>query len=171
MKPSGSPATDSRNVGQQMIQERARVLWLAGDVAWVRCESLAGCQRCAEGRGCGGGIFARLLGDRLQEIPVKTTDTVRPDDWIMVGLEPAAVQNAAFLMYGLPLILLMLGAILGDVAGGDAAAFAGAALGLGGGFLLARRLAGTGGMSARYQPVMLRRLDPGEPCPAADRVN
>ena len=149
-----------------MIQERARVLRIADDVAWVRCETQAGCQRCAEGRGCGGGIFARLLGDRLQEIPVKMTDAVQPDDWVMVGLEPAAVQNAAFLMYGLPLLLLLLGAVLGDAMTGDIGALVGAALGLGGGFLLAHRLVATAGLGERFHPVMLRRLEPGEPCPA-----
>ncbi|MDX1442446.1 MAG: SoxR reducing system RseC family protein [Gammaproteobacteria bacterium] len=142
------------------------MLRVADGVAWLRCESQAGCQRCAEGRGCGGGIFSRLLGDRLQEIPVNVTEPVAPDDWVMVGLEPVAVQNAAFLMYGLPLALLLVGAIAGDWIGGDLPALLGSASGLVAGFALARYWSGQGGRGHRYQPVMLRRLEPGEPCPS-----
>lgn len=150
-----------------MIQERARVLRVEGDTAWLRCESQAGCQRCAEGRGCGGGLFSRLLRGRLQEIPVEITEPVKTDDWVMLGLDPAAVQNAALLMYGLPLFLLLLGAALGDALNGDAGAIVAALAGLGGGFWLARWLVHRReGQGTGFQPVMLRRLSPGEPCPA-----
>lgn len=141
------------------------MLRVADGVAWLRCESQAGCQRCAEGRGCGGGIFARLLGDRLQEIPVSVTEPVEADDWVMVGLEPVAVQNAAFLMYGLPLGLLLLGAIIGDRVGGDLPALLLGGLGLAAGFVGARLLSRQGERGQRYQPVMLRRLEAGESCP------
>lgn len=153
-----------------MITERAQVLRIENDTAWLQCASQAGCQRCAEGRGCGGGLFSRLLRGRLQEIPVNIRDlpageSLAINDWVMLGLEPSAVQNAAFLMYGLPLALLMTGIIAGDGLAGDAGALTGAVIGLAGGFMLARTLAGKLLGNGRLQPRILYRLNPGEPCP------
>lgn len=148
-----------------MIQERAEVLRVTGDTAWVRCDSQAGCQRCAEGRGCGGGLFARLLRGRLQEIPLLIHEPLQAGDRVMVGLRPAAVQNAALLLYGLPLLLLLAAMLAGDWLAGEAGALLGAPSGLLAGFWLARRLAPRRSTDGGFQPVLLRRLQPGESCP------
>lgn len=155
----------------ELITERARVLRVADGVAWVQCESQAGCARCAAGQGCGGGLFAKLLRSRLQELPVvlptgRERDPV-VDEWLLIGLSTAAVQSASMLMYGLPLAGLLLGAISGSsMLANDLVAFLGGAAGFAAGLLLARacavRIAGGG----RLQPVMLRILRPGEPCSA-----
>src|SRR5690606_29045239 len=117
-----------------IIQERARILRIEGDTAWVQCESQAGCARCAAGEGCGAGLFAKLLRGRLQELPVilpqPLTAHVGDGDWLLLGLSVSAVQSASFLLYGLPLAGLMLGAVAaGLLVPGDAAALAGAAAG------------------------------------------
>lgn len=160
-----------------LIEERAHVLRVEQGTAWLRCESQAGCQRCAEGRGCGGGVFARLLRRRLEEMPVENSIGVSAGDAVLVGLEPAAVQNAAFMMYGLPLAGLLLGAVLGSAvgpavgpttgsAGQDAIAILAGAIGFAIGFAVARWSSKRLSRDARYRPVLLRRLRPGEPCPA-----
>lgn len=153
-----------------LLHERARILRVAGDTAWVHCESQAGCARCAAGEGCGAGLFAKLLRGRLQEMPVTLPESMAGElsagDWLLLGLSVSAVQAAAFLLYGLPLAGLLAGVIGGAmVPGGDAGALAGAIAGLGAGLLVARwrsaRLAGSGVLQA----VVLRRLAAHEPCP------
>lgn len=155
-----------------MITERARVLRVSADTAWVQCESQSGCARCAAGEGCGGGLFARLLRGRLQELPVALPPALAgrllDGEHVLIGLSARAVQSASLLLYGLPLAGLLAGAVAGELlAGGDAAALAGTVAGMGAGLLLARlqgrRLAG----SAALSPVLLRRLGAAEPCPRA----
>lgn len=154
----------------ELMTERARVLRVSGGVAWVNCESQAGCARCAAGEGCGAGLFAKLLRGRLQELPValpRHLDHLVPGDQVLVGLSVRAVQSASFLLYGLPLAGLLAGAVLCGIAWpGDAAAFAGAAAGLCGGAWLARRKSAALAGDSALQPVLLQRLDPLEPCPA-----
>lgn len=154
----------------ELITERARVLRVADGVAWVQCESQAGCARCAAGEGCGGGLFAKLLRGRLQELPVVLPEDrerePRAGEWLLIGLSTSAVQSASMLMYGLPLAGLLLGAIAASLLlNHDLFALLGAAGGMATGLLLARvyaaRIAGAGDL----QPVMLRILHPGEPCP------
>lgn len=157
---------NSHGLTSEIISERARVLRVDGNVAWVRCETQSGCARCAAGQGCGGGLFSRLLRGRLQELPIATEITVQPGDWVLIGLSTSAVQNASLLLYGCPLAGLLVGAISGSlVAPGDLVSLAGMAAGLASGLWLARRLAARLSGSA-LQPVLLRRLNEHEPCPA-----
>lgn len=150
-----------------LLEERALVLEVSGDQAWLRCERQAACARCAEGKGCGSGLFSRLLGDRLEAVPVHNALQVEPGDVVMLGLEPAAVENAAWLVYGLPLLGLLLGALAGQAAGtGDLPAVIGAMLGGALGLIVVRRLAGRLAADPRYQAVMLRKLRADEPCPS-----
>lgn len=155
----------------ELITERARVLRVADGIAWVQCESQAGCARCAAGEGCGAGLFARLLRGRLQELPVRLSDSAMPEpapgEWVLIGLSTSAVQNASFLMYGLPLAGLLAGAILASVArGNDLVALLGAIAGLFTGLALARWRAGRIADRGSLQPMILRSLRPEEPCPA-----
>lgn len=153
----------------ELITERARVLRVAHDVVWVRCESQAGCARCAAGQGCGGGLFARLLRGRLQELPValppEFSARIAVGDTVLIGLSVAAVQNASLLLYGVPLAGLLVGAVVGQVGGNDAFALAGAAAGLLAGLSLARVLAARSARHGGLEPVLLRTLASGEACP------
>lgn len=154
---------------------------MANGVAWVQCESQAGCARCAAGEGCGAGLFARLLRGRLQELPVRLSASAArepvPGEWVLIGLSTSAVQNASFLMYGLPLVGLLVGAVSGSIAlgsmglvslalGNDLAALLGAVIGLVGGLALARRYAGRITDHGNLHPTILRTLRPEEPCPS-----
>lgn len=136
--------------------------------AFVQPESRMGCRRCAEGRGCGGGVFSRLLRHRLESIPVTYSGSLAPGDVVLLGLDVAAVQNAAMLVYGLPLLGLMLAvgfaayAALSELA----AVFAGLA-GFTAGLLAARRISASLLEQPRYHPVILRKLQADDACPAA----
>lgn len=152
-----------------MITERARVLRVERDVAWVQCESQSGCARCAAGEGCGAGLFSRLLRQRLQEMPLALPDRLEnlaAGDHVLLGLSEAAVQNAALLAYGLPLAGVLLGAFGGNLfPGDDPGAALGAVLGLVAGAWLARRLSTRLAGDPSLQPVLLHRLGEHEPCP------
>ncbi|MGD8378751.1 MAG: SoxR reducing system RseC family protein [Gammaproteobacteria bacterium] len=149
-----------------MILERGVVRERQGDYAWLECDSQAGCARCAEGRGCGGGLFSRLLGDRLRRMRVLNTLDAGVGEYVIVGLEESAVVTGSLVAYGLPLVGLLVGAIGADalLAGSnDLAELVGGAAGFGLAWLGGRRLAGSLALAARFQPVMLR-ADDGRAC-------
>lgn len=157
-----------------MITERARVLRVEDNVAWVQCESQSGCARCEAGEGCGAGLFSRLLRRRLQELPLAlpgNLENLAAGDHVLLGLSVTAVQNAALLAYGLPLAGVLLGAFGGNLfPGGDPGALLGAVSGLAAGAWLARhsskRLAG----DPALQPVLLHQLGEHEPCPPPQKA-
>jgi len=124
-----------------MIIEAATVIRVADDSAWVRCDNQAGCQRCAEGRGCGGGVFSRLLGDRLREVRVdRYGHRLRAGDHVQIGIAEVDLLKASLMMYLVPLLTMLIMAVivtrvtpagwqeLGGVLGALAGLFAGLAL-------------------------------------------
>ncbi len=145
-----------------MITEAGRVLEVEGDWAWVACRRQVECQRCAEGRGCGGGIIGRMLGDRLHKVRAATGAVeVAPGDQVLIGLGEDAVLRAAAAVYLVPLLAALAGGIAasGLAGGGDLAAVLGAAAGLLLGLGWARGYSRRHAADATFQPVILRRTD------------
>jgi sigma-E factor negative regulatory protein RseC len=145
-----------------LITETGRVLEVEGDWAWVACRRQVECARCAEGRGCGGGVLGRLLGDRLHKVRAATgTVTVAAGDQVLIGLGEEVVLRAAAAVYLVPLVLALAGAVAATalVDGGDLAAFAGAAAGLLLGLRWARGYSRRHAADASLQPVILRRAN------------
>jgi len=145
-----------------LITETGRVLEVDGEWAWVACRRQVECARCAEGRGCGGGVLGRLLGDRLHKLRAATGSvTVAPGDLVLIGLGEDAIMRAAAAVYLVPLLSALAGgaAAAGLMGGGELAAIAGAAAGLWAGFRWARAYSRRHAASVALQPVILRRAD------------
>lgn len=145
-----------------MITETGRVVGVEGDWAWVACRRQVECARCAEGRGCGGGVLGRLLGDRLHEVRAATGSVVvAPGDQVVIGLGEDVVLRAAAVVYLVPLLLALAGGAIAAKlgGGGDAAAILGAAAGLVAGLRWARGYGRRNAANASLQPVILRRTD------------
>lgn len=145
-----------------MITETGRVLEVEGDWAWVACRRQVECARCAEGRGCGGGVLGRLLGDRLHKVRAATGSVaVSPGDQVLIGLGEDVVMRAAAVVYLVPLLAALAGALaawrLGG--GGDLAAVIGAGTGFVLGLGWARRYSRRHAGNASFQPVILRHTD------------
>ncbi len=149
-----------------MIIETGRVLEVDGDWAWVACQRQVECPRCAEGRGCGGGVLGKLLGDRLHKVRAAVgAVAVQPGDQVQIGLGEDAVLRAAAAVYLVPLVAALVSgaAAAAMTGGGDLVAIAGAAAGLFLGLGWARRYGRRLAADAASQPVILG-LAAGEGC-------
>lgn len=138
-----------------MITETGKVIALKGDQAWVQTIRASACQSCSARSGCGQRALASVTGGRANQILVANTIDARVGDEVTIGIEERALLGASLLVYALPLVAMVLATIVGHnlTGGDDLGALAGAAAGLVGGFLLARRLSGRFGS---YEPKLLR---------------
>lgn len=144
-----------------MITEPATVIRVRDDIVWVRCDAQQGCQRCAEGRGCGGGLLGRLLGDRLRTVKaVRGEYELAPGEAVLIGLAESAVVRASVTMYLVPLLTMLAAAMAaGRLAGGSEGwTIAGGVAGFLGGLLYARGFGARRAADPRYHPVVVRRL-------------
>lgn len=148
-----------------MITETGQVVDLGAGHAWIACRRQVECARCAEGKGCGGGLIGRMLGDRLHRVRAVTGGlSLAPGDRVLIGLDEEAVMRAAFVVYLVPLLAAVAaGGLAWGTLGGDAAAAAGALAGLAGGLAWARGYSRRHEADPRFQPVVLRRVG-DEPC-------
>jgi sigma-E factor negative regulatory protein RseC len=76
----------------------------------LRILPLAACQACAEGRGCGAGLFSRLLSQQQQVFRLPSALRVAVGEQVMLQADERAINHMATYWYGLPLLLLLLSA-------------------------------------------------------------
>lgn len=125
-----------------MIEETARVIRREGDRIELETVSRSACGRCAARAGCGQPLLARVLGERTDNRLTLTTSSVddaAPGDMARLGLEERDLLVAALLLYGLPTLSIVVGALVGQwMDQSDIGALLGALSGGVGGFSLSR---------------------------------
>lgn len=148
-----------------MIREPATIVSVAHGEVWVRCDAQQGCPRCAEGRGCGGGLLGGLLRDRLRLVrAVGRADGLAAGDRVVIGLAETTLVKAAATMYLVPLGGIVLGALSarGLAGTGDASAIIGGALGFLVALAFVRRYGARRGSDPSFHPRILGRCERGE---------
>lgn len=140
-----------------MIEEAAVVTAVDADGIWVEKDRSSTCGGCSANKVCGIAALSRALGRKRLRAIVFSDQAVSVGDQVVVGLEEAALLRGSMLIYGLPLLLLIAGALLGQLAGGhDAGALVGAAFGVGVSIISLRFLRQRMLRDPRFQPNVLR---------------
>jgi sigma-E factor negative regulatory protein RseC len=67
------------------------------------------------GRGCGAGLFGRLLSRRPVELALENSLGARPGQAVMVGIPESLFLSLALRLYLAPLAALMAGAVAGHL--------------------------------------------------------
>ena len=142
-----------------MLETRATVVQIDGQYALVQAEQGNGCEQC-NGKGCGTGKLSRLFCSKPRHFQVDNTINADIDDEVIISVADGAILHVIGLVYMLPLLLLVIGAMLGNylavqVGQRDAYSAAGAFSGLVVGFVMVKwasfRRAGN-----RFQPYIVR---------------
>ena len=135
-----------------MLEQTAEVIKPAADAIWVQAFEPSGCGTCG-GQGCASRRIAEMFQRKPRHFLVDCDLSLAPGDRVVVGIARGSVLRSALRAYGLPLGLMLAGALLAQaVQPGDGPAVVGMLLGGVVGWLTAR-----GGRAAR--PVVLRRED------------
>jgi sigma-E factor negative regulatory protein RseC len=148
-----------------MIQENAIVVSLHKDVASLEIIRQKPCGLCGQSRGCGISIWGRFFGHRPNIFKAQNIVNAKVDQIVVVGVDESALLWSSFAVYGIPLALLILGAILGstifsDSFHADRNTALGAMSGLFVGYLWLKGHNQGRSLDARYQPVILGLADP-----------
>ena len=135
-----------------MLEQTAEVIRTASDGVWVQAVEPSGCGTCG-GQGCSSRRIAELFQRKPRNFLVDCDLALAPGDRVVVGIADGSVLKSALRAYGLPLGLMLAGALLAQVLfQGDGPALAGMLFGAVVGWLAARN-----GRTTR--PVVLRRED------------
>lgn len=113
-----------------MLEQHARVVHSSGEDVWVKATEPSACGVCA-GQGCTSRRIAELFQRLPRQYQVESRFPVSPGDNVIVGMPEGSVLRSALYLYGMPLLLMMGGALLAQLGwAGDGGAVAGAVLGL-----------------------------------------
>jgi sigma-E factor negative regulatory protein RseC len=142
-----------------MLETRATVIQVHKSHALVQADQGSGCEQC-NGKGCGTGKLARLFCSKPRLFKVDNPINAGIGDQVIISVAEGAVLRGIGVVYLLPLLLLLGGAMIGNLwaaqAGQtDAYAASGALLGLVAGFVLARSISSRQ-VRSRFQPYIAR---------------
>ncbi len=144
-----------------MIEEHALVLSLEQDMAVLEIFRKTPCSLCGQTRGCGVSIWAKLFRHNSHLFKARNPIQAKVGDTVVVGVEENALLASSSLIYGLPLLSLLLGAVLAtwlfpSALHADRNAMLGAALGLLASIVWLKAHLAAGHINPAYQAVILR---------------
>lgn len=145
-----------------MIEERAQVVAVEGRDVLLQTQRQSTCGACAVKSGCGTSVLAGILGQKVTQLRLPNTLGAKPGDEVLLGMAENALVAGSLLMYVLPLVMLLLGALGGEWLatrlGMDAelTPVVGAALGFVLALGLVRGLLRKTSIGLQMRPVMLR---------------
>jgi sigma-E factor negative regulatory protein RseC len=97
-----------------MIEEHAIVVGVEQDAAMLEIIRKTPCGLCGKSRGCGISLWAKLFNHKSV---FKATNSIgaKVGDNVIVGIEENALLRSSMTIYGIPLVSLVLGAVIGIV--------------------------------------------------------
>ena len=104
-----------------MIEQSARVLDTDGDSILLATERQSGCHSCDVKGGCGTSLIGSLFPNRPQQqlrLPLgDLSPPPSPGDRVTIGIDEGYLQSSTLLLYAVPLLGLMGGAVFGSLLG------------------------------------------------------
>lgn len=92
----------------EMIEETAQVLKVEDDIVWVQAIQQTACGSCEAQKGCGHSLLAKV-GQKQIHIPVSRNGLdVAEHDQVIIGVPEQAILKSSMIMYGIPLLLMIL---------------------------------------------------------------
>lgn len=92
-----------------MITENGIVTTADTVTAWVKTTRSAACEHCSSKKSCG-----TVHEQKEHIIQVKNTLNVESGDHVVVGLETSPMMYLTFLLYVFPILMMIIGALIGD---------------------------------------------------------
>ena len=143
-----------------MLEQRAVIVKVHKRYALVQASQASGCEQC-DGKGCGTGKLAQLFCSKPRLFQVDNKIDANVGDQVIISVAEGAVLRGIGLVYMLPLLLSLGGAVFGDtlalqVGQRDGYAAVGALLGLALGFALAKWISSRQS-GRRFQPYITRQ--------------
>ena len=146
-----------------MLSEPAIVKRRVDDRVEVELLRESACAGCDLSQGCGTGALGRLLGRRKRPLLVSCDRELNPGDRVVLGLPEAALVRVSLLVYGLPLLGMVIAAGVAHLwfglSEGSVVAFAAAGFFIG--FRGASRLAAELAQSHLLKAVIDIEMNPG----------
>lgn len=100
-----------------MLEERGRVIAIEPGFVRVRVERQSACSGCQARAACGSGLMQTVKPGHCHEVQAISQQALQIGDDVVLGVSEELMLRSAFLVYVLPLLVLLLGAAMGQLMG------------------------------------------------------
>lgn len=87
----------------------------SGQLVRVKVQRSNACESCSLKSGCGQSALTKLSSSQCLELEVENTLNAQVGDEVVIAIPESGLMSASLRVYFMPLILMVLGAILGDI--------------------------------------------------------
>lgn len=92
-----------------MATERGIVTRLEAETAWVKTSRTSACKACTSRKSC-----QMAENGQEMEVPARNDANAKVGDRILLCVESSALLKISFLLYIFPVLLMLLGAVMGE---------------------------------------------------------
>ena len=96
-----------------MIEQQGKVVSAGDGIIQVRLGATSGCSACDAGKGCGAGVFGRLLQRKPVVLEFKNSLGAEEGQAVVVGLRESLFLSLVMRLYFYPLLFGLAGAVAG----------------------------------------------------------
>jgi len=143
-----------------MMQEQAVVVAINGQKVSVETERQSSCGQCSARSGCGSALLGKFFNRNKQHLIVETDLSLVVGDKILLGLDENALLRGSFIVYAIPLLMmLLLPMIVGQFVLSEAVSILSAAVGFSAGIIYVKYFSIVARSEENFSPVVLKRLE------------
>ncbi|MCL5051183.1 MAG: SoxR reducing system RseC family protein [Firmicutes bacterium] len=97
-----------------MIKERGTIRVISDSEIAIDSQLKAGCAGCSHQNSCGAGILSKALPQRSRQIQLPNDGRFHDGQQVELAMQPSTMVRYSLLLYILPLVLLVVGAGVGQ---------------------------------------------------------
>lgn len=100
-----------------MLEERGQVIAIEQGAVRVRVNRQSACGSCQVRAACGQGLMQVMQSEHCHEVRALTDLSLQEGDYVVLGVSEDLLLRSALMVYLLPLLALIVGAVLGQQLG------------------------------------------------------
>lgn len=141
-----------------MLEETGTVVALDGRFAWIQTIRQNTCSSCSAKASCGQSVLAKMSQGKANQVKVENSLHLSVGQEVVLGLSESAFLRASLLIYLVPLLALIAGAILSSrlFEGNEGLTALGGVVAMLVGFVFASKWCSARQQLSEFNPVMLR---------------
>jgi len=143
-----------------MMQEQAIVVEVNGQQVSVETDRQSSCGHCSAKNGCGSALLGKFFDRNKQHLIVETDLKLSVGDRILLGLDESALLRGSFIVYAVPLLMMLfLPIVINQFVISEIISILSAVVGFSIGIIYVKYFSVVARNGDNFSPVVLKRLE------------
>ncbi len=143
-----------------MMQEQAIVVEVNGQQVSVETDRQSSCGHCSAKNGCGSALLGKFFDRNKQHLIVETDLKLSVGDRILLGLDESALLRGSFIVYAIPLLMMLfLPIVINQFVISEIISILSAVVGFSIGIIYVKYFSVVARNGDNFSPVVLKRLE------------